>query len=539
MRKLAFAATLLILMLLPVSARALSVDLVAYVNMPLAVDAVASLNGVDIVQLGSLCASLNEAEVSPEVFCQELRYTPVALTGPALVQQPTLVSYISEQRRHGIRGDALGRVMARRLTDRYYVAADDYLNDSYYVEDDYIPTVVITRVRQYEPDPLLLIDMPLAVAYVDDLGYVPEDRLATFCTSLNDAWVPPAQFVNVVQYAPIAQPQFVPFVQTQVSQGVVGPALIASIDQQLPAYGLPARTYVTGSGRNARFTAPAGTAFVPGSTSFAPGSTSFVPTPAPGSATFNPALTQAQNNPHGGPPGQLKRTYGYRTGAQVVHGGVQPGQPGFAPAIASPRALEGHGRGHGRGQQQFVAPPQSQPAFVQHGNGQHGNGGGHGRGHQNVAAPQPQFVPQPQPAFVQHGNGHGNGGGHGRGHQVVAAPQPQFVPQPQPAFVQHGNGEGHGRGHQFVAAPAPQPQVVAPQPQPVFEQHGNGHGRGHQVAAAPTPQPLFVPQPAPQAPPQPVAQAAPQGGRGPQGAGPPGQNGGNGKGKGKKDHGQE
>lgn len=520
MRKLAFAATLLLLTLLPVSARAQSVDLVAYINMPLAVDAVASLNGVDLIQLGSLCASLNEADVSPEVFCQELRYTPVALSGPALVRQPTLVSYVRDQRRRGIRGDALGRVMARRLSDRYYVsAADNYLRDTWYVEDDYIPTVVITRVRQYESDPLLLIDMPLAVAYVDDLGYVPEDRLATFCTSLNDAWVPPAQFVDVVQYAPISQPQFVPFVQTQVSQGVFGPALIASIDQQLPAYGLPARTFVTGSGRNARFGAPAGTSFVPGSATFAPGSTSFVPTPVPGSAAFNPALTQAQNNPHGGPPGQLKKTYGYRTGAQVVRGGVQPGQPRFtAPAIASPRVLEGHGKGHGPGR-----------SFV--------------------AQPQPQTVAQPQPAFVQHGNGqhgngqHGNGGGHGRGHQFVAAPQQTIAPQP--AFVpqQHGNGGGHGHGHQFVAAPAPQPQMIAPQPQPAFVEHGNGngHGRGHQFAAAPAPQPVFVPQPAPQAAPQPVVQAAPQGGRGPQGAGPPGQNGGNGKGKGKdkKDHGQE
>src|SRR5580765_5939546 len=104
MRKLAFAAMLLLLTLLPVSAGAQSVDLVAYINMPLAVDAVASLNGVDIIQLGSLCASLNEAYVSPEVFCRELRYTPVALCGPALEQQPTLVSYIREQRRHGIRG---------------------------------------------------------------------------------------------------------------------------------------------------------------------------------------------------------------------------------------------------------------------------------------------------------------------------------------------------------------------------------------------------------------------------------------------------
>ncbi len=525
MRKMALAAVLL-LMLLPVPARGQSVELPAYISMPLAVDAVASLDGVDIVQLASLCATLNEADVSPQVFCQELRYTPVALVGPALVQQPTLVSYVREQRSRGIRGDALGRVLARRLTDRYYVSADDYVSDPYIIhhEYDYLPTVIIPRLREYAPAPLLLIDMPLAVAYVDDFGYVPEERLATFCTALNDAWVPPAQFVEVVQYAPVAQPQFVPFVQTQVAQGVTGPALVAAIDQQLPAYGLPARTWVRGEGRNARFVAPAGTPFAaaPGSTSFvAPGSTSFAPAPVPGSAAFNAspnatALAQAQNNPHGGPPGQLKRMYGYQTGAQVVHGGVQPGRPEFAaPGIASPQVLEGHG--HGRGRERIAAP-----------------------------APQPQFAVPPQPAFAEHGHGHGNG--RGRGHEFVAAPspQPQFAVPPQPAFVEHGrgHGEGHGRGHQFAAAPAPQPQMIAPGPQPAFVEHGHGegHGRGHELAATvPPSQPAIVPQPPPpQAQPTPAVQAAP--GRAPQGTVPPGQNGGNGKDKGKgkgKDHGQD
>src|SRR5258708_23088134 len=154
MRKLALAAMLLLLTLLPVPARAQSIDLVAYVNMPLAVDAVASLNGVDTVQLASLCATLNEADVSPEVFCQELRYTPVGLTGPALVQQPTLVSYIREQRRHGIRGDELARGLAGRRPARYYVPAGDYPSPTHYPQDDCRPTRRITRGRAYDAQPL-------------------------------------------------------------------------------------------------------------------------------------------------------------------------------------------------------------------------------------------------------------------------------------------------------------------------------------------------------------------------------------------------
>src|SRR4051795_11984289 len=98
MRRMAITAALLFV-LLPRPAKALNTsDLIAFVEMPLAVDAVSSVRGVDLVQLAGLCETLNEANVPPTVFVQELRYTPVALVGPALQQEPTLVSYVREQR---------------------------------------------------------------------------------------------------------------------------------------------------------------------------------------------------------------------------------------------------------------------------------------------------------------------------------------------------------------------------------------------------------------------------------------------------------
>src|SRR5438270_455278 len=122
-------------------------------------------------------------------------------------------------------------------------------------------------------DLLSLIAMPLAVDAVANTRGVDLVQLASLVANLNQANVPPADFVQVVRDAPTTQPEFVPFVQTQVSQGVTGPALVAAIDQQ--------RTVQSG---------------------------------------------RVEQHPHGGPPGQLKKIYGYQTGAEVVHGGVKPGR---------------------------------------------------------------------------------------------------------------------------------------------------------------------------------------------------------------------
>src|SRR5438105_14205798 len=104
MKILALTAALL-LALVPVPAQALSTDdLLALVAMPLAVDAVANTRGVDLTQLASLVANLNEANVPPEAFVQELRYTPVALVTPAINRQPSIVTYVREERTRGVSG---------------------------------------------------------------------------------------------------------------------------------------------------------------------------------------------------------------------------------------------------------------------------------------------------------------------------------------------------------------------------------------------------------------------------------------------------
>src|SRR5436305_15057769 len=85
-------------------------------------------------------------------------------------------------------------------------------------------------------DILSLIGMPLAVAAVSNLAGVPQDQLSDVIATLNNANVPPSEFVQVVRYVPVAlvdtyavqqapQPTFSQWLDTQTSQGVTGPAL--------------------------------------------------------------------------------------------------------------------------------------------------------------------------------------------------------------------------------------------------------------------------------------------------------------------------
>ncbi|HEY8184186.1 MAG TPA: hypothetical protein VII32_18230 [Thermoanaerobaculia bacterium] len=84
-------------------------------------------------------------------------------------------------------------------------------------------------------DLLATIAMPLAVNAVSNVTGVSESRLADLVVALNQANVPPTQFVQVIRYTPVAldQPQFVQYVQTQSSQGVTGDALVNAIVEQL------------------------------------------------------------------------------------------------------------------------------------------------------------------------------------------------------------------------------------------------------------------------------------------------------------------
>lgn len=84
-------------------------------------------------------------------------------------------------------------------------------------------------------DLLATIAMPLAVNAVANVTGVPQSQLADFVTTLNRANVQPTQFVQVIRYVPVAidQPDFVPYVQTQYSQGVTGDALVNAIVDRL------------------------------------------------------------------------------------------------------------------------------------------------------------------------------------------------------------------------------------------------------------------------------------------------------------------
>ena len=360
MKKLSCIMMLVLATALPASALTTN-DLLSLVAMPLAVAAVSNATGVDQNDLASLLAALNQANVPPTQFVQTVRYVPVALGD----QQ--FVPYVQQQVSQGVTGPALVTVIDDRLPQ--YGITPTYVTmpaTTLVEETDYIyqPQVAYTN-----SDPLALIAMPLAVAAVADMTNVPQDQLANLVATLNQANVPPAQFVQVVRYVPVAltDQQFVPYVQQQVAQGVTGPALVTVINQRIPA------TYVP------------------------PPPPSYFPTQV---IEESRAENRWQGNPHGGPPGLIKKQLGLQTGAEVVHG-FKPGRQ----VAARPEVIE-HGNGHGHGH----GHAEEAPVFVQ------------------PAAPQPVVVAPPQAAPAGEHPGHGKGpegqgppgqmkekGGHGHG----------------------------------------------------------------------------------------------------------------------------
>jgi hypothetical protein len=329
MRKLTFAVLLLFLGALP--AQALNTkEFLSLIAMPLAVAAVSDLNGVPQDQFGDVIATLNQANVPPAEFVQVVRYIPVALVAQPAPQEQTFTQWLDSQTDTG---PALVTQIDRRLTTTYNVTPAIRPNEVVYVDDRYIPEVVVTRVQPL--DPVAVAAMPLAVAAVSELTGIPQSQLADLALTLNQADVPPAQFVEVVSYAPrtlivqqpvtVAQPRpaFVDYVRTQTRHGVRGPALVTAIRQ------------------------------------------------------------------YDGPPGQVKKQLGLKTGAEVVHG-FKPGRQ-----VVVQRVEHGHGHGHGRGHARDVrviqppmasaAPPvvvqPAQPVFVPPGQAKKQGGGGEGHGH--------------------------------------------------------------------------------------------------------------------------------------------------------------
>jgi hypothetical protein len=188
------------------------------------------------------------------------------------------------------------------------------------------------QVEALENEELLsLVAMPLAVATVSEMTDVPVSELIDVVTLLNDAAVPPPQFVEVVRYVPVAlvaendEPDFVEFLRMREREGLRGTALVTSIEEQIRVYGMPEVELAVSRPRTIDV---------------------FHDTFVPQRVRTRVAEVR-RGHPHGGPPGQLKKAAGVQTGAEIVHRDRGAGR--VAGRIARDDDRGGRGKGKGRG----------------------------------------------------------------------------------------------------------------------------------------------------------------------------------------------
>jgi hypothetical protein len=452
--------------------------------MPLAVDA-CSRAGLSDDQLGRFVVRMNDANVPPPLFVETVRYAPIAL------QQPDFFPFVDNEISQGVTGVALVTVINERLprygvtvrridTTPAWVLSDNYI----YSSRRNVREVYDTRYKhpRYDRRSIeFLIEMPLAVATVADLDGIREDDLGHFCGALNRGYLPPEEFVDTVRYAPavfVERPDFVPFIEAQIGNGVIGIQLYDTIYPRLPSYSTRSIAFTPDYVLNDQY---------------------YIPQPV------RTRFEQAQIN--GGYPQQAyAQTY---VPQPAVAQPVYTQQPVVQPSFAQQRGNRGR-QPHAIAQPSFVP----QPSLAQ-------NPYTAMTPNRNVA-PQVAHIPPGQARKVErqtervaihqeHGNGHAHG------HAQVVQQQPIIAPPPMasagPRVVTHQeHGNGHGRGHGQVV----QQPIVAPPPMA-------------SAAPAPAPAPVFVPPP-----PQNNGQ---EHGRGPGGQGPPGQQ--KDKDKGGKGHGKD
>ncbi len=167
---------------------------------------------------------------------------------------------------------------------------------------------------------LALVAMPLAVAAVSEVADIPMNELVDVVTLLNEAAVPPAQFLEVVRYVPVALiveqpvgPRFVEYVRLREAEGLRGTALVNSIEDQLRLYDIDVLKLSVDRPRVVDIT------------------DDFLPL-----VVRERLVANRKAHPHGGPPGQLKKTAGVQTGAEIVHG-TKPGPVATRKADDKPR----------------------------------------------------------------------------------------------------------------------------------------------------------------------------------------------------------
>ena len=285
----AMIALLLALMPLPAAALETS-EILELIAMPLAVAAVSEATGVPAADLGNVVAALNRADVPPAEFVQVIRYVPVALAVEDT--RPQFVQFVETEVSNGVTGTRLVRVIDDRLrtydVTPQFVAVTDPA-PVYVLSESYVPPMVVTRVTELRTEPapafnldtedlLALIALPLAVDALSGTAGISATDIAQLVASLNAADIEPVRLVEVVRLAPVAlvrgdDRDFVRFVRTEVDRGVRGDALVQVIERRFDD---------------------------------------------------SDRVAVRRDHPHGGPPGQLKKQLGLKTGAEVVHRKQQP-----------------------------------------------------------------------------------------------------------------------------------------------------------------------------------------------------------------------
>jgi hypothetical protein len=475
-------------------------EALSYAAMPLAVADVCDVRGVQTDQVATLVTYMNRANVSPDAFIDVFRYVPVALVLHS-DGRPDFVEWVGSEVDRGVMGDELITVMERRLTTYGSVVTVSPFHRHRYPRVDYAayePYYVPVAVRRYCEhellDPFALIDMPVAVADVVELG-VPIDRVGRLVVQLNLGYVSPLQTVEILRYSPAALlavdyggPDFVQYVYDQRVGGLSGFGLVRVVDRHLPVYGVapqidlaspvypaqnvyvdpidPAFVPPTVRTRVASFAAPAAIAATPQVQRLLDRQgNAVVMSPAQAHRELAQSMRSRDRTAPmagGGPAVATVPGIGWQRQTQVVtHHPLRTSESGpsriaTAAPVAGPRQQVTHQ--HGR--PQFVQGTfASQPSRI-------------ATTAAPIAGPRQQVIHQ-----------------HGRP-QFVSQPVSQPVmAMPQPAA--HGGGKGdheHGRGHgggppapMASAAPAAVPapaQAAAPAPAPKGGR-GNEHGKGH------------------------------------------------------------
>lgn len=193
-----------------------------------------------------------------------------------------------------------------------------------------------------------LVEMPVAVTRVAEVQTVEQALFGELLDLLFDVELPPAEFIDIVRYAPVLlvedrnpDQNLIELIQLRQAQGLEGAALAQLVRQDLRTWGIPIESEIR-----------------------------VVDLPRVTTAEFFPQIVVDRIgydnvHPHGGPPGQVKKRLGLQTGAEVVHGT----HPGRSEGRNVPRTVVDRDRDDARNE----PPPRRADVRDERGPGNSGN----------------------------------------------------------------------------------------------------------------------------------------------------------------------